>query len=57
MIEQHIAKHYKASSEEKKSEEAQPSFGQELTNSFLPTTAIEGKGEGFAMDGMPTIIK
>jgi ubiquitin-conjugating enzyme E2 S len=49
LIEQHIATHYKAAAaEEKKSEEG---FGHEttgvlttLTNSFLPTTAIEGKG-------------
>lgn len=50
LIEQHIATHYKAAAgEEKKCDEG--GFGQEttgvlttLTNSFLPTTAIEGKG-------------
>jgi hypothetical protein len=26
----------------------------QLTNSFLPTTAIEGKGQNFATDGMPS---
>jgi len=40
-------------------------FGQEatggvltqLTNSVLPTTAIEGKGESFATDGIPSFSK
>lgn len=29
----------------------------QLTNSFLPTTAAEGKGENFACDGVPTVAK
>lgn len=66
IIEQHIATHYKAAAEEKKSDEAAGAhFGQEttgvlttLTNSFLPTTAIEGKGaDAFNQDGIPTINK
>jgi Ubiquitin-conjugating enzyme len=66
LIEQHMASHYKAvAAEERKQEQESHQFGQEttggvlsqLTNSFLPTTAAEGKGENFACDGMPTFSK
>ncbi len=61
LIEQHNAIHSKG--EEKKMEEDDQEIGREatggvlsqLTNSFLPTTSIEGKGENFSMDGMPAV--
>ena len=65
LIEQHkeiIRKISGTAVEEQKQEDSQQQqFGQEalgvlsqLTNSMLPTTAIEGKGENFATDGMPS---
>ena len=66
-IEQHMAQHYRViAAEEKKSDDfgSRQHFGNEingvlsqLTNSILPTTHIEGKGENFATDGMSTYSK
>jgi ubiquitin-conjugating enzyme E2 S len=61
LIEQHNAIHNCKGEEKKMEEDAE--IGREatggvlsqLTNSFLPTAAVEGKGENFSMDGMPSV--